>query len=153
MRTRGWHGWMTASWLLAMGLAATGCGGGSKQAEEPVAAEPVADEDEASGGDVMIPGEKLDAIQSFFERKNRIVAVCFSDAMESGEIPKKTREVRVTVHLTITEQGRPTRLSFTDATVSSPTLESCLREHVVRWTLPTLPKPLDYSYTFGFSAL
>lgn len=138
----------------ALALALGACGGSDKQAQEPAtpaAEEP--DDDQPADEDVLIPGETLDAIRSFFERKNRMVSGCFTDALEADEIPKTAREVHVTLHLTITEDGTPTELSFSDATVASPTLERCLREHVERWVLPEVPKPLDYSYTFGFSAL
>lgn len=140
-----------ASLLLAAILGWSACGGSGKSAAEP--AEPAAESDAPADGDVLIPAESLDQIQSLFERKNRMVSSCFGDALEAGEIEQDVGQVRLTARMTITEGGRATAISFSDSNVSSPVLERCIRDHISGWSMPTLPKPLDYSYTFGFSTL
>ena len=141
-----------ASLLLAAALGVgASCGGSGKPADEPT--EPTPAGEEPADGDVLIPAETFDELQSFFERKNRMLSSCFSDALDAGEIGKDASRIYLTARMTITEGGRATAISFSEANVTSPVLERCVRDHISGWSLPTLPKPLDYSHTFGFSTL
>ena len=155
--------------LLFLGLCLVGCGGQSgpagpgHDAPEPApeqGLEPAPeqgqspDDDEAGGSQTeLIPARKLEEIERFFQRKNRFVSRCFNDALEAGEIPKGTRRAYITVSMTIARDGTPQNLRVAEASVSSPTLERCVRDRVSKWTITALPKALDYSYSFGFTAL
>ena len=140
-------------WIAALGLIAllAGCGGGEKSAQEPTPApaepvEPVETEDE------LIPPEKLDQIQTFFDRKRRVVTRCYTQALESGDLSKNA-EGYVTVSVTITTSGSLSNASIADATLESDSLNECILGYVEKWTVTSLPKPLDYTYSFRFLSL
>lgn len=141
--------------LTMLLLGALACGGGDKKGadepaggdEEEVAAEP------KSADDGMFPPEKFDEIQRFFDRKRNYMTRCFTEAIDAGEVDKRTTAGRATVVMTINKRGQPTKVRISQMQPKSAYLEKCIIENVEKWTITTLPKPLDYSYTFGFGTL
>jgi len=141
---------MTAILAGAVVGLAVGCGGDKKEVEEPLVAptEPAPEPEE----DTLIPPEKFDAIQSFFERKARVVSRCYSEAVGSGDLGKNAKGF-VTLQMTITASGALSNMQVAESNLKSDKLHRCLIDYLEKWTVTTLPKSLDYSYTFSFSPL
>ena len=138
-----------ATFLLGAALAA--CGGKSQApAEEPA---PSTDE-EAAGeeGSNLISDEDLEAVTLYFDRKNTVVSRCFTEAMDAGEAGD-AKELYLTVTVKVLPGGKATNIRFSDATVRSQSLAKCVRDHIVKWTLPEVKQPFDYSHRYGFNAL
>jgi hypothetical protein len=143
-------------WLISIAALTTAvaCGGSKKSADKP--------EDDNDGDlrtveeeqkqDVLIPEEKYTEIHQFFLRKARIVSQCFPKAIEAGEVGKNAKGY-VTVRLTITKDGKPSKVRIGKASLESKTLAACVIHYVERWNFPTLPKDLPYSHTFAFSSM
>lgn len=138
---------------------ATACGGGKKDVEEPEPAatsgeyaEDDGEEDGEAAGDVLISAEKFEEVRSFFDRKRRLVSRCFVKALEAGEV-KETDDAKVQVTLTIEPNGKISNARITHCSHASKVLRGCVLEYVKGWTVTTLPKPFDYSYTFGMGRL
>lgn len=142
-------GILVGSAILLAALA-IGCGGGDKKAAEEPAPAPA--QPAEPGEDTLIPPEKFDAIQTFFERKRRVVSRCFSEAVDSGELGKNAKGF-VTVQMIITEDGTLSDMSVAESSLESDSLHRCIIEYLTKWTVTTLPKPLDYTYTFSFQTL
>jgi hypothetical protein len=136
---------------LAFALTVVACGG--SQGEQSTTPEPADEEMQAApaddGGDVLIPEEKFTEIQSTFQRKEPIVARCYAAAIEAGELEKNAKGY-FTVGLTITPDGSPTQIKVLETNLESSSLESCVLGHVKTWKLATLPRSLEYSYTYQF---
>jgi outer membrane biosynthesis protein TonB len=123
---------------------------GSGESETATAEEP--DQEEGGGGDDgLIPPEKLDEIKAQFDRKRDLVSRCYPQAIEAGELAKDAKGY-VTVGVTIQPDGSARAVKVLEATLASQKLTSCVLDHVKRWTFTTLPRPLDYSYTYSFEA-
>jgi len=145
---------LAAALCIAM---AAGCGGGKKAAEEPGPAATVEDDsgDEGNGngsGDVLIPAEKFEEVKAFFDRKRNMVSRCFVKALDAGEV-KETDEAKVQLTMTIMPDGSITKARITHCSHASPVLRSCVLNYVKEWTVTTLPKPFDYSYTYAMGRL
>lgn len=155
-RTRNGVWWVFAL-ALVFALTTVACGGSSNKDDTTPEVdddddddmEPADDDDD---GDVMIPEEKFMTIQSFFDRKSRIVSRCFVDGVEADEIDKDAK-VMITVTMVIQESGKVTDVTTAETNTKSQVFEDCVHEHVRGWKITTLPKPLDYSYTFAFDTL
>ena len=148
--------WQEVGVVLVSALAiAAGCGGGGKkEASEPdgdddVVVEPDEDDDDSA---VIIPEEKFDEINSFFSRKRRLVTRCFVEAEEAGEVSKDAK-VDVMVTVTIQKSGQITNAKIAKSSHESEVLQNCVLEYVKSWTVTTLPRSLDYSYSFGMGEL
>lgn len=138
-----------ATFLLGVSLAA--CGGkGQGTAEEP--APSAGAETEESGDSKLISDEDLEAITLYFDRKSTVVSRCFTDAMDAGEAGE-AKELYLTVTVKVLPGGKATNIRFSDATVRSQSLAACVRDHIVKWTLPEVKQPFDYSHRYGFNAL
>ncbi len=152
---------MTRTRLYAVALCAsllvTGCGGAEKGG--PAMPNPDATGGEAEGaaeeggGSSLISDEDLEAVRLYFERKRNVVSRCFSGAMDAGEVDEKVREMYLTVTVTVHPGGKARNVRFSDATVRSGSIESCVREHIDKWTLPEVSQAFDYSHRYGFNAL
>lgn len=132
-------------------FALAACGGGDKQVEEPVE-EVEAEPEPEPQGDVLISQEKLDEVQSFFDRKARTVSRCWGEAIEAGEV-KRSERGAVAVWLTIRPDGTPTDVRVTESSPKSAMLEDCVLDKVRAWKLPTLPRDMEFAYQFAFEEL
>jgi hypothetical protein len=136
---------------LCAGLLLSGCGGADQRAP----AAPVSENGEGddNGDSALISAEDLDAVSLYFERKRTVISRCFSDAMETDEVPEDVRALYLTVTVTVHPDGKARDLRFSDATVRSEGIESCVRDHIGKWTLPEVAQPFEYSHRYGFNAL
>ena len=138
-------------------LMGAACGGDGKDADEPeLKPEPgiFADDSDRDDGpeEVQITGEQFDSIKRYFERKNKFLNTCFTTAITAGEISKRGG-ARIAVTVTVTRAGKIRSPKVTGMKPESATLRDCIFEKMQRWQLTTLPKPFDYSHTFGFATL
>ncbi len=152
-----------ARWALGIGLLgcmAQGCGGHDDRPKGPEPllveeGEPLPDappESETPIQPEMLPAEKLDEVAAFFDRKRSIVARCWADALEAEAVPAEA-EGTITVNMIISPAGQPQKVTVAGAEPRSEMLENCVLERVRSWTITELPRPLEYSYTFGFERL
>lgn len=137
-----------ATMLLGASLAA--CGGKSEGPAQPAA--PSGEEPEESGDSKLISDEDLEAVTLYFDRKRTVVSRCFTDAMDAGEAGD-AKELFLTVTVKVHPGGKATNVRFSDATVRSESIETCVREHIEKWTLPEVKQAFDYSHRYGFNAL
>jgi predicted small lipoprotein YifL len=138
-----------ATMLLGASLAA--CGGKGEGPAQPAA--PSAEEPEGEGeGSKLISDQDLEAVTLYFERKRTVVSRCFTDAMDAGEAGD-AKELFLTVTVKVQPGGKATSVRFSDATVRSEGIETCVREHIEKWTLPEVKQAFDYSHRYGFNAL
>lgn len=152
MGTRHWLSLLTLS-AFAAGTLLVGCGGSDKKST--TAADDVSEDsgdDESDDGDALIPEEKFEEIKNTFERKATTVARCFPDAVDAGEVDKNDR-IKVTVGVEVQTNGTAKELEILGSSKRSKTLESCILESISRWEFPTLPKPVNYSYSFALQQL
>ena len=134
----------------AVALSLAACGGdGGREAEEPETGGGAAAQEPADEGDVLIPEEKFVEIQALFDRKQPIVSRCFPRAVEAGELPEDAVGY-VTVGLVITRSGQPTNVRVLETSLQSELLNECVTGRVSKWDFTTLPKDLEYSYTYQF---
>lgn len=138
-----------ATMLLGASLAA--CGGKSEGPAQPAA--PSGEETEGEGeGSKLISDQDLEAVTTYFERKRTVVSRCFTDAMDEGEAGD-AKELFLTVTVKVHPGGKATNVRFSDATVRSESIETCVREHIEKWALPEVKQAFDYSHRYGFNAL
>lgn len=138
---------------LCAGLLGPGCGGADKPAPAAPETENEAEAKAEGSGSALISAEDLEAVSLYFERKRTVVSRCFSDAMDAREVPEGVRELYLTVTVTVHPDGKARDARFSDATVKSETIESCVREHIGKWTLPEVSQSFEYSHRYGFNAL
>lgn len=140
-------------------LGAAACGGGNKQAQttppggdgDDVAVDDDGGGGDVSGGDEMVPPEKMDAIQRTLDRRRAIASRCLTDAVEAGEAKKNARG-KVTVNFVVTTGGKARDVSIASTSLDSEMVQQCVIELVASTTFPELPRDLDWSYTFAFEA-
>jgi hypothetical protein len=136
-----------------VGLSLAACGGGGARPAAPV--ESAAD-DSGGGPDtsaVLIPYEKYDEIKSVFERKTAIVGRCYVAGIEAGQIDKAAKGF-VTVGVTVTTDGKASKVRVLKSSFKSSALEGCMIEMVGGWEFTdSLPKPLDTSHTYVLDRL
>jgi hypothetical protein len=131
-----------------------GCGGPEQRGSAPRVSEEGEDDGSVeSGGSTLISDEDLETVRLYFERKRTVISRCFSEAMDAGEVDDKVREMYLTVTVTVYPDGKARNVRFSDATVRSGSVESCVREHIDKWTLPRLQQTFEYSHRYGFNAL
>ncbi|HET6611033.1 MAG TPA: AgmX/PglI C-terminal domain-containing protein [Kofleriaceae bacterium] len=128
------------------------CGGSHKPAAEGPPPSTEETEPAEDPSQILIPPEKLDAIEATFTRHVSEVSRCFPKAVEAGEL-QATDKGYVTVGLTVTESGAPENVRAVEATLDSQVLKDCVTAEVSSWEFTTLPKPLDYSHTYVFERL
>ena len=146
--------------LLSISLLATtaACGGGNSNKGAGQSADLTNENDDVDSAseeesrDQPVPPEKLDEVARFFDRKNRFVLTCFTKAIDAGELPPRDK-ARIAITMTITESGKITNPKVTAMKPRSNVLRDCIFETMDRWTVTTLPKPLEFSHIFGFSPL
>jgi hypothetical protein len=155
MRTTGKRASSSLSLVLVGGLlAAVGCGGsekggGARQPGDEGSWEDTSQDEEDVG---MIPPEKMDSIKATFDRKGRMVSRCLVEAIDAKEVGKNERAV-ITITATISPEGRTTAVKVDDAEPKSQVFADCVTGYVEKMEFVTLPRALDYSYTYAFDAL
>lgn len=138
--------------IAALAVALGGCGGADKnEPEQPVADSDYEPEPE-SKGDELMPQQKLDEVQAFFDRKARSVSRCWGEAIDAGEVKASSRGM-VAVWLTIKPDGSPSDVRVTDSSPKSDTLVACVLDKVKGWKMPTLPRDMEFAYQFAFEEL
>jgi hypothetical protein len=139
---------------LCAGLFVSGCGGADKGGPAMPNPDATGDGDgEGSGNSALISDQDLEAVSLYFERKRNVISRCFSGAMDADEVEDKVREMYLTVTVTVYPGGKARNVRFSDATVRSDSIESCVREHIDSWTLPKVSQAFEYSHRYGFNAL
>jgi len=135
---------------LVVALMTAACGGSPAATTpvEPVVASPGAGE--AAGGEQVSP-EAMDEINRNLERKRPIVSHCLAIAVDNKELPKSSRG-KVTLEIVIAG-GKAESVKVVRATLDSKSLNDCIIKHVQDIAFPTLPKPYETSYTYGFEAM
>lgn len=146
--------WVTA-FVAAGAMAYAACSGSDQpDVEEPgkPTIEMAIPDDDDGPEPVEVSADKIDEIQRYFERKNRFLNTCFTNAITAGEISKRG-SARIAVTVVITTAGKVRSPKVTKMEPESDTLSSCIFEKMTRWKLPTLVKDFPYSHTFGFTTL
>lgn len=105
-----------------------------------------------TGGDVMVPPEKMDEIQRLLERKQGIVSRCLATAVDNKELPRNSRG-KMTLELVISESGKAGDVKVMQSSLESPKLETCVVDIVKEIQFPTLPRSYPTSYTYAFEAM
>jgi len=138
--------------ILTLAVWAMACGGGEKKVEEPVAGDDDGAAQHEQSQEYIVPQEKLDAVQRYMDRQRNFIAYCWGDALEAGEV-ETGQSGHITLSFQVQTDGTVGNIKISEEEPKSKTLESCVLEKARRWKITTLEKPLDYSYTFGFSNL
>ncbi len=120
------------------------CGGGAgpkKQVKEPIGQET------DSPADAAISAETEDEIRRLFQRKGTILARCFPESVETGEVNAKD-VVTFTVNTTITKTGKPSGTEVLASSTESDALKRCVIRKVNSWTFPKVPQPVERSHPY-----
>ena len=139
-----------ATLAVLFGALAAGCGGSDKEAEEP--AQETAEEPELDTGDEMIDPDIFDSIRNTFERKQTVVARCFVEGVEAGEI-KSSAKGHVTVVATILPSGSASEVEVSEASLKSPAVHKCITDLVESWAFVEPPRPVKQSFTYVLGQL
>jgi TonB family protein len=146
------NGWLGVPVALLFG-AVTACGG-----HKPAPAAPSGDgegdgevSENPCGEAGMCPPETLDRIKEALDAKRVVMSRCLSDAVSAGSAEKSARG-QVTVNFVITPDGRATNVKVGKSTVGSKAVDECVIAKVEQIAFPTVPKDLDWSYTYGFES-
>ncbi len=147
---------LTSASTLALSLAIlamAGCGGGDKKVEQPVDPDPELDVDsEPDASEGMEDPEVLDAIQRTFARKQTILGRCFTVGVEAGEM-KKTARGFITIGATISPSGQATDVRILKASLSSKSLQACVKQMVGTWAFPEPQAPVETSFMYTMERL
>ncbi len=134
---------------IGLALLLCACGGGKKKGDTGPDNDGYVygQQEEHDEGDDLIPEEKFELIKNTFERKASTVARCFPEAVKTGEVDSEDR-IKLKIGMTIQPNGSASDLRINETSKRSAALESCVIKTVARWEFTTLPKPLEYSYSF-----
>jgi hypothetical protein len=145
---------MVKQLLIAVVILA-GCGG-KKAATTPV--DDTSDDEQAAADQKqdaaeanMVPPEKMDEIVRMLERKERIMARCLADAVETGDLPKGSRG-KITLEIVISPSGSPDQVKVIGSSLQSEKLNDCVIGHVKSIQFPQLPKTYPTSHSYRFEA-
>ena len=142
--------------VLAAGLAllaATACGGGQKPQ-----AHSGGDESSSSGGDEEASDESgakgadpeaVDQLTRLFNNKRPAVGRCYSDAVQSGKLDKKSKG-RLTVTVAIAGDGKAKGVKTTGDTLHSADVEGCVVALIKSWDLPAPGDDTEFSFSYDF---
>ena len=140
--------------LLIAAVVLAGCGG-KKGTTTPVDDtnndQTAADQQQDSAEANMVPPEKMEEIVRMLDRKERIMARCLADAVDTKELPKNSRG-KITLEIVISPSGSPDQVKVIASTLESESLKACVIGHVKTIQFPTLPKPYPTSHTYRFEA-
>jgi hypothetical protein len=138
-------------WLAAVLPGLVACGGGSKKAE-------TFPDDEGGGagapppsGGEMIPPERMDGIQRELDRKRGNATRCLTQAIDHGEIDKNARG-KIAVEFVIARNGQARDLRVIRTSFESQRFQDCVLDVVRKIDFGSLPRDLEWSYTFAFEA-
>jgi len=144
---------------LATGVAifalavAVGCGGSKKEANEPDGEGGWLKDSEpeyAPADDTLVPPEKYDEINNVLQRRGPHVERCFGKVLEEGGLPKSAKGT-VVLQLTVQTDGAATDVKvLPSSTLKNEELYDCVRAEIHDARFPTLPKPVQTSYTYMF---
>jgi hypothetical protein len=140
--------------VLAAGLAlfaANACGGGQKPATQSGGDESSSgggDEESSSGAKGVDP-EAFDQLTRVFNNKRPAVGRCYSDAVQSGKLDKKTKG-RLTVTVAIAGDGKAKGVKTTGDTLHSTDVEGCVVALIKTWDLPAPGDDTEFSFSYDF---
>ena len=141
--------------LLIAAVFVSACGGGKKADTTPDDTsgndQAAADQQQDSAESSMVPPEKMDEIVRMLERKERIMARCLADAVETGDLPKNSRG-KITLEIVISPSGSPDQVKVLKSSLESEKLNACVIGHVKTIQFPQLPKSYPTSHTYRFEA-
>ncbi len=140
--------------MLMVGLAMSGCGGGSKKTSTSTmpddGAGSTSPADESTG--VMESAEALEGINRALDRKRPMAARCLSEVVDRKELPGSARG-KMTLGFTISADGKASAIRVIKSTLESDALATCVTGIVERITFPTLDHAREWSYTYAFEAM
>jgi hypothetical protein len=136
---------------VALIVLAAGCGGKQK-VDESERREPFrlqeTDPEYEDADDVLVPPEAFDEIDRELRRRSPAVSRCFAALLEDDKLPKAAKG-RVIVAMKISAQGKAQDVHVLPAsTIRHDELDECVIKEVRAARLPTLPKMIDFSYTY-----
>jgi hypothetical protein len=134
---------------IVMTVAGVGCGG-HKDADTTPQAQPQVDPQTVTG-DTMFPPEAMDEIQRDLDHKAGQVSDCLGVAIGNQELPKNSHG-KVTLEIVIAPNGTTSSVKVINTTLDSKSLTECVIQRVKSIAFPTLPRPYERSYTYGFEA-
>jgi len=108
-------------------------------------------EDTGEGGGDMVPPDKMDSIQRTLDHRRDAASRCLSTAASEGKVEKNAHG-KITVGLKISPAGKAHDVTVQKTTIDSQDVLSCVVKVVEETEFETLPKELDWSYTFAFEA-
>jgi len=137
--------------VMLVGMFACG-GSGKKQVNEPTGDDTsTGDDDSGSSGDVMVPPEKMDEINTRLDRRRNAVARCLTDAQIAGNAPKVAHG-KMTVEFVVSPAGKAENIKIAKTTMDIQVVQDCVIQKVGETAFPELPKALEWSYTFSFQS-
>ena len=135
-------------WCVLMAAAA--CGGRGKDASNPDDVEELPPaEPEPESDDSFIAPEKYDEINLEFKNKRVIVKRCYDKAVGQDKLSVKAKG-SVTVAMSITPNGQPTKVHIAKTTLRSKEVENCVVETIQGWELPPPGDVCEFSFTYEF---
>lgn len=140
--------------MVAVLTVAAACGGGGKKDTTEAGGDVAVDDgggDSSGGGDVMVPPEKMDEINVRLDRKRASAARCLSDAVLSGDATKSTHG-KITLEFVVSPAGKAENVRVTQATLDNQKVQDCVIDKVRDTEFPTLPRALEWSYTFSMDS-
>ena len=135
--------------IILVGVVLAACGG-RKDANDPGDVEELPPaEPEPESDDSFISPEKYDEINLEFKKKRVIVKRCYDRAVEQEKISIKAKG-SVTVGLSITPNGQPTKVHVAKSTLNNKDVENCVVETIQGWELPPPGDVCEFSFTYEF---
>ena len=142
--------------VMAVGLAAllVACGGAQKTGtasgeEVSAGGGEESSDDSGGGGGPSVNPEAFDQLTRLFNNKRPAVGRCYSDAVQSGKLDKKAKG-RLTVALSIADDGSAKAVKTAQDTLHSPDVESCVIDLIKSWDLPEPGDNCEFSFSYDF---
>jgi len=135
-------------WAVALcALSLSACNGASK----PPVTGPNGEEYRPAPGPAdmgSLPAEKVEELSDYFTKKGTYVARCYQKELERrGD---RSLVGKVTVKLRISADGRASNVEILQTTLNTPAVEQCIVEDIRTWSMPELPNPVMWTWTFEF---
>ena len=129
-----------------------GCGGTPKAETTPGDGVASAGGGAAASDGEIVPPETMDEVNRSLARKRTVVSRCLAIAVDAKELPRNSAG-KITLEIIISPNGKAETVHVVRATLESKMLSDCVIRHVQDIQFPTLPKPYETSYTYGFEAM